>query len=229
MTPTLREECVVEPVIDVPLREVLRMMGCGNKTSNDSIVATARRLLDEALPRIRPRAVYRVCDVTGMTDSRIDLAGWPSFEGPISGFLKPARRVAVYVVTIGNATQELGNRRIQEGNVFEGYCFHAIGAAAADMAADAMADLIRDRETTPAEDITPPFSPGYCGMGLDQQRVLFSIVHGAKIGVTLRPTFFMEPAKSISGVIGIGPEEEIVEHGVPCEWCELTTCKMRRE
>ncbi len=41
---------------------------------------------------------------------------------------------------------------------------------------------------------------------------------------TTRP----QPVKSVSGLIGIGEETEIVEHGVPCQYCDLQVCKMRR-
>ena len=34
--------------------------------------------------------------------------------------------------------------------------------------------------------------------------------------------------KSISGLIGIGPSDLVEAHGVPCQWCDLTTCHMRR-
>jgi hypothetical protein len=66
-------------------------------------------------------------------------------------------------------------------------------------------------------------------MALEEQKTLFSIVDGGAIGVRLWPTCIMEPVKSVSGLIGIGPAEEIVERGVPCKYCELTDCSMRRE
>lgn len=229
MSTVVEQEHVIDLRIDVPLREVLRMMGCGTSgTPSKGVVATAERLLAEALPHIHPRGIYRVCQISAMSETRLDLTGWPSIHGPVAGYLRPSRRMVVNVITIGNATQEMGDEKIKSGNVFEGYCMHAIGAAAADMAADAMAEHIREHEAGPDEDITPPFSPGYCGLGLDQQQAIFSIVDASRIGVKLWPSFLMEPVKSVSGIIGIGPAEEITDYGVPCQWCELTTCKMRR-
>ena len=104
----------------------------------------------------------------------------------------------------------------------------AIGSAAVDMAADALAEILRDHEAEAAEALTPPFSPGYCGMPLEEQRVLFSIIQAESIGVKLTTSVFMQPIKSISGLVGIGPREKIDVHGNPCQWCELTECKMRR-
>lgn len=223
------QQHVIDLKIDLPLREVLRGMGCKGGKAPGHIAAAAERLLEEVRPLIHPRAVYRVCQVAGMTDTELRLAGCPSFHGPIAGFLKPSRRVAVCVVTIGNVTHELGQRKIEKGEIFEGYALHGIGAAAADLASDALADYLRKHEAGPGEDVTPPFSPGYCGLALEAQKTLFSIVDGAAIGVKLWDTCIMEPVKSVSALIGIGPAEEIVERGVPCKWCELTDCSMRRE
>lgn len=219
-------------VIDLPirleLREVLRMMGYGGARPHETIRSAAERMLEETRPILHPRGVYRVCEVERMTDTRIDLAGWPSFHGPIAGFLKPSRRVAVCVVTVGNATQELAEQRLKKGDIFAGYALHAIGAAAADAASDAISLHLRDHEAADDEDVTPPFSPGYCGMALEEQKTLFAIVDGGAIGVRLLPTMIMEPVKSVSGLIGIGLSADISERGVPCQWCDLTACKMRR-
>jgi len=223
------EQKVVELKIDIPLREVVRTMGCKGGKISPNIAAMAERLLAQHRAAIHPRGVYRVCDVAGMTDTELMLAGWPSFHGPIAGFFRPATRVAVTIVTIGNQTQELAQQKLAQGETFEGYCLHAIGAAAVDMAADAMAVHLRGHETRPGEEVTPPFSPGYCGMALEEQKTLFSIVDGAAIGVKLWPTCIMEPVKSVSSLIGIGPAEQIIERGVPCMYCELTDCSMRRE
>lgn len=220
---------VIDLKIDLPLREVLRGMGCKGGKAPDHIAVATERLLNEVRPLIHPRGVYRICEVAGMTDTELRLTGWPSFHGPIAGFLKPSRRVAVSVITIGNITQELGQQRIEKGELFEGFALHGIGAAAADLAADAMAEYLRQHEAGPDEDVTPPFSPGYCGLGLEEQKTLFSIVDGSVIGVKLWESCIMEPAKSVSGLIGIGPASEIIERGVPCQWCELTNCSMRRE
>lgn len=226
---TTTDQHVVDLKIDLPLREVIRNMGCKGGKIPPSIAAMAEKLLDQTRPQIHPRGVYCICDVAGMTDTELHLVGHPSFRGPIAGFFRPATRVAVNIITIGNETQELAQQKLAQGETFEGYCLHAIGAAAVDMASDAMAAYLRKHVAGPDEDVTPPFSPGYCGMALEEQKTLFSIVDGAAIGVRLWPTCIMEPVKSVSGLIGIGPADQITERGTPCQYCELTECSMRRE
>src|SRR5690606_32193239 len=105
-------EHVIDLSIDVPLREALRAMGCKGGRASSRVVTATERLLDEARPVLQPRGVYRICRVAGMTDTELGLEGWPSFHGPIASFLKPARYVAVGVVTVGNAIQEMAERKL---------------------------------------------------------------------------------------------------------------------
>lgn len=225
-----RGQQVVELRVDLPERDVLRMMGCGrNGSIRPQIREVVERVLREARDLLRPCGTYVLHDVVRMTDEELALRDCPVIRGPVAAFLKPARRVAAFVVTVGPELEKMSAQRLAAGETLEGYTLNAIGSAAADLAADAMADHIFWNDAASDEGITPPFSPGYCGLSLDEQKTLFSIVDGGAVGVKLWPTMIMEPVKSVSGLIGLGPRDEVVEHGVPCQWCELHACKMRRD
>jgi cobalamin-dependent methionine synthase I len=220
-------------VVDLDVRldaeDVLRMMGC----RKDSSVRPEHRdlveqLMAECLPLVRARGTYGVHPVSRMTDSELILGEFSAIRGPIAGFLKPAERVAAFVVTIGDEIERLSDQRLRGGSRLEGYVVNAIGSAAADSAVDALADVVYFEEARPEEALTPPFSPGYCGLPLEEQISLFAIVNAKSIGVRLLPTMIMQPLKSISGLIGIGKSDQVEAHGVPCQWCDLTTCRMRR-
>jgi hypothetical protein len=217
--------------LDVRLEsgDVLRMMGCRKGAEiRPGHQALVEQLMDETAPMLKARGTYHVYPVSRMTDSELILAGCPPIRGPIAGFLRPAGRVAAFVVTVGEEIELLANERLRSGSKLEGYILDAIGSAAADAAVDALADVIYFEEAKPEEALTPPFSPGYCGLPLDEQISLFAIVNVRSIGVRLLPTMIMQPLKSISGLIGIGNSDEVEAHGVPCQWCDLTTCHMRR-
>jgi hypothetical protein len=224
------DQHVIDVAIEVPAKEVLRLMGCApGAPVRPNLRDLIDRLLGESRSLLRPRGVYTVCDVERMTDTELALRGCRPIIGPIAGFLRPARRVAAFVVTLGHEIEALAAERLHRGEMLEGYTLNAIGSAAADIAADAMADSIYWREAGPDEGITPPFSPGYCGLPLEEQQTLFSIVDGGAIGVKLSPTMIMEPIKSVSGLVGIGDAQEIMDRGVPCQRCQLNECRMRRE
>jgi len=220
---------VIDLEIEVPVKEVLRMMGCRRGAPvRPALRELVERLVAESRSVLRPRGVYAVYDVERVGGTELVLHGCRTVYGPVAEFLRPARRVAVFVLTLGDAIERLSAQRLQRGETLEGYTLNAIGSAAADVATDAMADSVYWREAGPEEGITPPFSPGYCGMALEEQQTLFSIVDGSTIGVTLLPTMIMEPIKSVSGLLGIGDAREVMRHGVPCQRCDLDQCRMRR-
>lgn len=220
-------------VVDLDIRvepdEVLRMMGYGKEAKlRPEHRALVENLIEQTESHLRPRGVYGVYPVSRMTDDELVLESCPPIHGPIAGFLKPATRVAAFVVTVGDAVERMADQRMRQGDRLAGYILNSIGSAAADAAVDALADIIYFEEANPTEALTPPFSPGYCGLPLDQQISVFAIVNAKEIGVKLLPTMIMQPIKSVSGLIGIGESQSVEAHGVPCQWCDLTTCHMRR-
>jgi len=209
--------------------EVLRTMGgsrCG--PVRQSVLRFVERFVAESWAKIRARGGYSVREVESRRPDCLCLRGCEPFEGQIAGFMEPARRVAVFVVTIGDEIEQMAERRMEQGATLEGYTLDAIGSVAADAASDAMADHVLWNDAGPDEGVTAAFSPGYCGLGLEQQKTLFSIVDASPLGVELLPTMIMRPIKSVSGLVGIGPQDEIAAHGIPCESCKITSCKMRR-
>jgi hypothetical protein len=105
---------------------------------------------------------------------------------------------------------------------------NAVGAERAESAeAVVIAQL---RATAKPAGLTPtlPYSPGYCGMSLVEQRKLFGLLDGKAVGVTLTSDCLMQPIKSVSGLIGLAPTAAVEEFGSPCDRCELHNCNMRR-
>jgi cobalamin-dependent methionine synthase I len=72
------------------------------------------------------------------------------------------------------------------------------------------------------------YSPGYCGMDLRQQQNLFRLVPAESIGITLLPSQLMQPMKSVSGIVGLGPKELVGGNLSPCDRCPQVGCHMRR-
>ncbi len=225
-----RHQQIVDLEVSVAPADVLRMMGVTKgAAARPDHLELIHRLLAETEPLIRARGIYVVHPVARMTDTELVLEGCHPIRGPIAGFLRPSQRVAAFVVTIGDAIERLADQRMREASRLEGYTLNSIGSAAADSAVDALADSLYFQNASPDEALTPPFSPGYCGLPLDEQIALFAMLDPKPIGVRLLPTMIMQPIKSVSGLIGIGPADQVEAHGIPCEWCDLKTCSMRRD
>lgn len=223
------QQQVVDLEICLDPEEVLRTMGGVRKGPiKQSIVRMVHEYVGRFQDDIRPRGVYAVCDVMSIGEGRLHLRDGHVFEGQIADFLEPAGRVAVFIVTIGEEIEQAAERRMEQGATLEGFTIDAIGSVAADSAADAMADHVLWCDAQAGEAVTLPFSPGYCGMALEEQKTLFSILDSNLVGVELLPTMIMRPIKSVSGLVGIGPQDRIAAHGIPCERCRVKSCRMRR-
>jgi len=221
---------VVDLQVTVPRHEVLRAFGCpADAAVPDAVDALIDRYLREAHTWLQPRGVYVVRPIASLSPKRLQVAGGPTFHGQVGQFLHMSQRVVAFVVTIGPMLEEQTRRLLDEHDTLAGLTVDAIGSAAADLAAEALAHHVREHHAAPDEEITPCYSPGYCGMDLQQQEPLFELVRPEVIGVRLLPTMMMQPIKSVSGLIGIGPAEAVTAYGTPCRWCQLANCWMRRE
>ena len=220
---------VIDLDVEVNASDVVRSMGArGARSMRPALLEGIERELAAAREILHPRAAYVVREVTRRADHRLDLADSPPFCGPIAGFLQPARRVAVFVLTVGPELEQQATACMTTGEVLRGFTLDAIGSAVTDLAVDRFAEHLGRQEAGPDEAVTPNFSPGYCGLSMDQQTVLFSIVDGGAVGVELNDSFMMHPVKSVSGLLGIGDRAVVTDYGVPCRWCNLAECKMRR-
>ena len=70
--------------------------------------------------------------------------------------------------------------------------------------------------------------PGQEGWSIGQQKVLFSLVPADEIGVRLTESYLMIPRKSVSFVIGMGPDMR--PDAVACDFCsKRSRCPWRVE
>lgn len=190
------------------------------------------RRLEDALEacrgRLRPRGMYAVYRVARQTPRLLALGGGESFTGEIGEFLGGARRVAVFAGTAGQEIVDLAESATRAKDAMSGLVYDAIGSHLADATVEGLAADLRAR-LGEGEALTQPYSPGYCGISLAQQRTIFRLLDGRRIGVELLPALIMKPVKSVSGLIGIGPEGGIRALGNPCERCPMVGCRMRRQ
>lgn len=225
-----RIDHVAEPV---DRGEVLRYLGypAGVEPS-----ATLRTMLDEWIPeaanRAEPRATYWVLPVKQLESRRLTVQAADGhdveFQGAIGEFLAAAECVAVFIATAGPAVEQLASELMQSGDPLAGMIANAVGAERAEAAEAVVIDELRTSGLPFDFAPTLPYSPGYCGMALTEQRTLFGLFEGCDTHVTLTESYLMRPLKSVSGLIGLGQRERVQAFGSPCDRCELYNCSMRR-
>ncbi len=189
------------------------------------------RWIAEAGQRARPRAVYDVFPVgdIGKRWVRVETPRGPvQFTGAIGDFLGPAEKLAVFIATAGPEVERLAADLLRQGDHLAGLIVNAVGAERAEAAEAAVISELTAQASPAGWGLTLPYSPGYCGMALTEQRPLFAALDGGCIGVALTLDGLMVPLKSVSGLIGLGPAARMARQGSPCDRCTLSRCAMRR-
>jgi hypothetical protein len=187
--------------------------------------------IGEASRRAAPRAAYRVFRVADASRRHIRLdtpCGPVEFTGAIGEFLGPVTDVAVFIATAGPAVEKLAAELLRQGDALGGLVVNAVGSERAEAAEAAVIEELQTAAAPQGLALTLPYSPGYCGMAITEQRKLFAAMDGCRVGVTLTPDCLMTPLKSVSGLIGLGPIGPIRQQGSPCDRCNLHSCAMRR-
>lgn len=208
--------------------EVLRYLGYPRGATPDrGVVERVSQVIADSRGKLRPRGAYSLYPVLRQSPRSLTLAGGATFRGPIGDFLGGAQRVAVFLATAGPEVVRMAAEAFAARDRLGGLIYDALGSHLADAVVERIQDDLRGC-IGPEEALTLPYSPGYCGIPLSQQRTLFRLVDAGRIGVELLPTLIMKPVKSVSGLVGIGPSEAVAARGNPCDRCPLLDCRMRR-
>ncbi len=220
----------VEEAID--RSEVLRYLGYPvGVLPNNRIASILDHWIDEGSRLATPRAIYRVLPVVDKDHKSLRVessAGVTEFRGAIGEFLGSSLSIAVFIATAGPQVERRASELLREQDDLGAMVLNAIGAERAEAAEAVVINQLREEARLVGFAPTLPYSPGYCGMKLVEQRKLFSLFDTQRVGVALTPDCLMQPIKSVSGLVGLGLAAEVVESGSPCDRCELHNCNMRR-
>ncbi len=209
--------------------EVLRYLGYPvDVVPNNRIAEIIDHWIEEAGHLATPRAIYLVHPVTELGRRRLcvqTVSGVTEFNGE---FLGDSQSVAAFIATAGPAIERRASELLQNDDSLGAMILNAVGAERAEAAEATVTDQLRGQAGAIGLAPTLPYSPGYCGMALTEQRKLFSLFDGENIGVDLTSDCLMRPIKSVSGLIGLGRADDMVTLSSPCERCEHKNCNMRR-
>lgn len=220
--------------VDEPIdrNEILRYLGYPEGvTPNQRIAGMLDGWIEQASRIAAPRAVYRVLPVVDKDRKSLRVetaAGFTEFRGAIGEFLGSSLSIAVFIATAGPQVERLASTLLREQDDLGAMVLNAVGAERAEAAEAVVLRQLREMAGPAGLAPTLPYSPGYCGMKLVEQRKLFSLFDTQWVGVTLTPDCLMQPIKSVSGLVGLGLAADVVNFGSPCDRCEHHNCNMRR-
>lgn len=189
-----------------------------------------REITAQADAFVKPVAGYRIMPPESLKIEKKGFhVGDTYFDsGPIiATSLRKAEALALFVVTVGPALDELSARFFAEPDPLKGFFVDTIGSEAVECAADHLENDIEKEAQRHGWKITQRYSPGYCGWNVGEQHKLFSFLPEAFCGITLTESALMKPVKSVSGVIGLG--EAATRDAYRCKICTMENCFRRVE
>jgi len=224
-----------EVLRDIPLAidpdEVLRFQGY--KRGSDVPGPDVRALFEEALALGRelmePRAAVSWGSVREETSDRLRLADGLAFTIPgIARAWGAVTEVAGAVVTIGGALEARVAALWDARELPLAAMLDSVGSGAVESLAEHVNDLLCQRGIARGVRVTNRISPGYGGWDVGEQALLFQLVGGRPIGVELNRACFMTPEKTITLLVGAGPEARVDHYFSQCARCWMADCAYRR-
>ncbi|MBN1421040.1 MAG: hypothetical protein JXP34_19875, partial [Planctomycetes bacterium] len=186
---------IAPSALEVTAGEVLRYLGYPDGATPG---APAARAVDEAIGAasgsLSPRGLYRILPVETIDRGRMALGGGIAFHGAMGDTLGDCDAAAVFIVTAGEGIERASKEAFRRGDRMRGLVLDAFGSAAVDAVYEALERELRGEACAHGWSITAPYSPGHCGMPLEEQRGIFALLPAARVGVDLTPARIMRPA-----------------------------------
>ena len=145
----------------------------------------------------------------------------------ITRHLTDSTGLALFAATLGPAFEAWSKAFFaDQADPYHGYLSDAIGSVAVEAVVDWLEVRLQTELDRYALKRTNRLSPGYCNWSVSEQHKLFSLLPKGFCGIRLTDSSLMIPIKSISGVMGIGPEVQRRDYA--CKGCTMEHCIMRR-
>lgn len=232
---TLGKEQVIQPLtVKVSRRSLLKALGYREKMELTlNVEEIIKEVLAEGEDFLHPRGIFSLFPVEKVNDSEIILPGGVKLQTPrIARTLFQAEILAVLLITIGPELERESDRLSEAGHLAKALILDTYGSESAEAAVGDL-NLRIDRLAQEEKRRTSfRFSPGYCDWDIQDQKKIFSLIPGGKIGVKLSPSLMMIPKKSVSAVVGIGPrgsQKNARHYPPPCLDCpQRFQCLNRR-
>ena len=208
-------------------------MGYKDGVPDARTVRTTEYLLRESALFLRPQFKYLILDGSIDLDSNkltlVGQGGPVTFDAGkiICRQLRGAQKFAVFVATVGPGYFQWTDAVKRRDDMFQAYAMDCVGSQIVESVADYMETVLQNEIEPAGFKRTNRFSPGYCGCHVSAQPALFSLFGEARpCGIELTETCLMLPMKSVSGIIGIGPDVRYLPY--TCGICDKKDCYKRR-
>jgi hypothetical protein len=207
--------------------DILHGQGMDLETVNKSkpiLRIVAERALTNGFDSIHPVVLTREISVQAHQHERILLEGGAILTGPlVTRHLSGAQRVFAAVCTIGTALEDTVSRLLGEDPLYA-LALDGMGNAAVELLSQYACGQIGNLAQAEHLQASTPLNPGSPEWPVEiGQPQIFTLLDPSQAGITLTSGGMMIPKKSMSFIVGIGPE---MSQENMCEVCTLKeTCR----
>lgn len=182
--------------------------------------------LEEAARICQVKGAYVISENVRVSSGTIEVDGVEFNVGRrIGRELKNSKGVAFVICTAGEKISNHSKQLMVGENPVLGYVFDLIGSQVAESAADLLQNELSQLFVSKGSKITNRYSPGYCDWNVAEQHQLFSFFPEGCCGIRLTESALMDPVKSVSGIIGLGPDVSFRNY--MCDLCAQENCLQR--
>jgi hypothetical protein len=195
------------------------------RSRRPAVAGLAERALAEGMPLLDPIVIYRRLPVESVRHERIALRGGRLLTGKlVAQHLAAAQEIVALAATIGSGVEDFISQVLKHDTVFA-LALDGFGNAAINTLATATCHYFSEAAATGGMDTTIPLSPGMMGWPLEVgQKEIFAVLDTDGISLKLTPHGVMIPRKSLSMVVGLGPE--VLKGAKSCDYCSMqATCR----
>ena len=217
--------------LEISVDAVLRGQGMDPpavRAAKPVLLAAAQRALAEGLPLIHPVALLREIGVREHRHNRVLLDEGTELTGPlVARHLAGAQRIVPIVCTIGPDLEKTVSRLFATESV-HALALDGLGNAAVELLSQQVCAHIGEQILPNGLTASTPLSPGSPEWPVEVgQPEIFRLLDASRAGVSLASSGMMIPKKSVSFVVGIGPD---MSQTSLCAICSLQeTCRYQHE
>jgi hypothetical protein len=219
---------------DIPLAidpdEVLRFQGYqrGIDVPGPDVLGLCEEALAMGLALMAPRAVVRWTPVRGQAADDLALDDVVFTIPGITRSWGILTDVAAAIVTIGDALERRVAELWEARELPLAAMLDSVGSGAVESLAEYVNDVLCQQGIARGVKVTNRISPGYGGWDVGEQPLLFRLVPSAPLDVRLNDACFMTPEKTITLLVGAGPEARVDHYFSQCGRCWMAGCAYRR-
>lgn len=206
----LVQEFVPEPLC-LKAAPILRFHGYRNlERVAPAILEAAQVMVDAAEKLVDPRAVFVRRPVERVGAETLELQDGPTFRGSCFGkHLCHSREVVCFLVTMGPALDERVTELADGGDLLEAVFLEAAGWLAIEGTLRALRSHLGASVRAERLRLSPRLAPGFLDWALTEQLQFFSAFDDAPLPVSVNEYCVMTPKKSVSGLFGLIPAEQV--------------------